>query len=402
MKSRLIPLLALLPLTVSAEIQFNGFASIKGSMTFDDAKDLNGDGVIENTEKANFGAYDDNFSLEQDSKIALQATSDLGENLSATVQLFAEGSEDWDIEARWAYLTYQLTDETSISAGRLAVPLFYKSEFQDVGYAHNYGSLPISVYSPQAYEVAEGIRLSHSTFLGDWSVNANLFYGSWNGDLVTNTPRGDVSLPDNDLNDILSLSVLFNYDWLSIFGGYIDTEADYKGVNQVLLNPTVDGLTAQAIQAGLVSQAEVNDLKQRLSFASDAYYYFYGFEVDYNNWLFTAEYAEYEIEDSADSVNETWYVSFGRRFDNIVVLYTREDYENVVDLSNLNGLGPIATAVGTGFINGLAEQKFTQDKISVRYDFHDSAAFKFELFSYDPIKSGEEITGMTLGIDLLF
>lgn len=402
MKSRLIPLLALLPLTASAEVHFNGFASIKGSMTFDDAKDLNGNNVIEEIERVNFGRYDDEISFQQDSKIALQATSDLSDNLTATIQLFARGSDDWDVEARWAYLTYDLSDQTSISAGRLALPLFYKSEFQDVGYAHNYGSLPISVYSPQPFEVAEGIRLTHNTTFGDWAVSANLIYASWSGDLTSDTPQGELVLPNNDLNDIISLNLVVNYDWLNIFGGYITTEADYKGVNQVLLNPTVDGLTGQFVQAGLVSPAEVNDLKQRLSFSSDAYYYFYGFEADYNDWLLTAEYAEYEIEDSADSVNETWYVSFGRRFNEVVVLYTREDYKNVVELSNLQGLGPITSAVGAGFVASLADQNFSQDKISVRYDFHDSAAFKFELFSYDPIKSGEEITGMTVGVDLLF
>lgn len=402
MKTRLIPLLAVLPLTATAEVNFNGFASIKGSMTFDKAKDLNNNNIIEEIELANFGRYDDDISFKQDSKIALQATSALGDNLTATVQLFARGSDDWDVEARWAYLTYDLTDETSLSAGRLALPLFYKSEFQDVGYAHNYASLPISVYSPQAFEVVEGLRLTHNMAVGEWSISANLMYASWNGDLDSDTPTGTLVLPDNSLNDIISINVLLNYDWLNLFGGYIDTEADYKGANQVLLNPSIDALTAPFVQAGAVSVAEVSDLKQRLAFSSDAYYYFYGFEADYNDWLITAEYAEYEIENSADSVNETWYVSFGRRFDNIVVLYTKEDYENVVDLSNLQGLGPITSAVGAGFINSLADQKFSQDKISIRYDFHDTAALKFELFSYDPIKSGEDITGMTVGIDLLF
>lgn len=402
MKLRLLALLVALPFSAAAEVHFNGFASIKGSMTFDKAKDLNGNNVIEVMEQANFGRYDDDIAFKQDSKVALQVSSDLGENLTATVQLFATGNNDWDVEARWAYLTYDISDKTSISAGRLALPLFYKSEFQDVGYAHNYGSLPISVYSPQPFDVVEGIRLTHNTSVGDWAISASLIYASWNGELTTNTLQGPLTMPNNDLTDTISVNLVLNYDWLNLFGGYITTEADYQGANQLLLNPTVDALTGPFVQAGQVPVAEVNDLKQRLAFSSDAYYYFYGFEADYNDWLATAEYAEYEIENSADSVNETWYLSVGRRFNDIVVLYTREDYKNVADLSILQGLGPVTSTVGAGFINSLAAQKFSQDKFSVRYDFHDSAAFKFELFSYDPIKSGETITGMTVGVDLLF
>jgi len=398
MKSRLIPLLALLPLTVSAEIQFNGFASIKGSMTFDDAKDIDGNGRIDSSEAPNFGAYDDNFSLKHDSLVALQATSDLGEGLSATVQLFAEGREDWDVEARWAYLSYEITDETSVSAGRLALPIFYKSEFQDVGYAHNYATLPTSVYSPQDYEVIEGIRLSHNTFIGDWNVNASLMYGSWQGDITV----GGVETSNNRLDNLISVNLLLNKDWFTLFGGYISTDLDFDGLNRQILEPQIDAAVAAPLQGELINANEVAELKKRLLWQHGGEYYYYGFEVDYQNWLFTTEYAEYSAEDSSDTANETWYISAGKRFDKVTVLYTRESYDQKPEYSVLNGLGPVSQQVGRGLINFLASQKFTQDKVSVRYDFHDSAAFKFEVFSYDPVRSNEEIIGMTLGVDLLF
>ena len=398
MKHRLIALLALLPLSANADIQFNGFASIKGSMTFDKAKDLNGNGQIDSDELPNFGAYDDDFSFRQDSLIALQGTSDLGGGLSATIQLFAEGSEDWDVEARWAYLSYELSDETSLSAGRLALPLFYKSEFQDVGYAHNYATLPSSVYSPQDYEVVEGIRLTHSTFVGDWSLDIGLMYGSWQGDIAI----GNAVARDNRLSNIKSLNLLMNYDWFTVFGGYISTGLDFKGINDVLLAPQIDAAVAAPLQLGLISAAEVADFKERMFWKHGGKYYYYGFEVDYNNWLLTTEYAEYSAQDSSDSPNETWYVSFGRRFDDITVLFTRESYDQKVEFSHLNGLGPVAQQISRAIITSLGDDRFSQNKISVRYDFHESAALKVEVFSYDPLKSGEDINGVTLGVDLLF
>ena len=61
-----------------AEIQWNGFLSVGGGMTFDDDEA--------------FAGYDHDLSFAPDSILGLQASSDLGENLSVTGQLVARGS----------------------------------------------------------------------------------------------------------------------------------------------------------------------------------------------------------------------------------------------------------------------------------------------------------------------
>lgn len=176
-------LVATSSMTVNAELTFNGFASIKAGMLFDDPKDLNNNGIIESDENAYSGFITEDLSFKDNSLFAVQASADLTQGLSATIQLMAEGRDDFDVDARWAYLSYQLSDSWTVQAGRIILPAFYKSEFEKVGYAHNYNILPRSVYTPLAFSNVEGIRFNNNTYFGDWSLASSLGYSNWEGDI---------------------------------------------------------------------------------------------------------------------------------------------------------------------------------------------------------------------------
>src|SRR5690554_1809192 len=105
-----------------AEIQWNGFLSVGGGMTFDDDEA--------------FAGYDNDLSFAPDSILGLQASSDLGENLSVTGQLVARGSTS-DVKAEWLYLSYQFNPNLRINVGRQRMPLFLYSDYMDVGYAYH-------------------------------------------------------------------------------------------------------------------------------------------------------------------------------------------------------------------------------------------------------------------------
>ena len=103
-----------------ADINFNGFASIRATAADSDGgtspfETLKGDGDI---------------SFKDESLFAIQASADLGEGLTATVQLMAEGINEFDVEARWAYLTYEINDTHRVSAGRVANPIFFQSQYR--------------------------------------------------------------------------------------------------------------------------------------------------------------------------------------------------------------------------------------------------------------------------------
>ncbi len=407
-KNTIIASLALAGLTASApslaDVTFNGFASIKAGVLFDDVQDLNGNGVIDADEEILGGLYDKDLSFKPESVFALQVSSDLGEGLSVTAQLYADGRNDFDVEARWAYLSYQINDEWRVNAGRMVLPMFYKSESEKIGYTVTGNRLPRSVYDDFNFAVVEGIRMNHSTELGDWSVNSSFGYYSWEGDFDA------FGIGYNTKFDkILSFSTEFTYDWLTLFAGAFVTEIDFSELdNQALFNNRIDengnvvpGLNAIAASFG-VSAGETAQLRDTIGLSGDGEYYYLGAAIDYNDWLLTAEYADYGIKDSGNTFSEVYYVMAGKRFDEYTVLYTYEDFDQPIDYSSLDGFSPAAQAIGKNYIDVLFEKKFKTQTLSLRYDFHSNAAFKVDVFSTKLNGLSESYNGLSFGIDLVY
>ncbi|MDZ7904218.1 MAG: hypothetical protein U5L01_17565 [Rheinheimera sp.] len=109
-------------------MKFNGFASIKAGMT--------------SAEDENLYGYDNSVDYKNESLFALQAQSELGNDLSVTAQLVSRGSDDFSLEFEWAFLTYQINDEWRVNAGRLRTPFYKYSDFRDVGYAYDWLRTP--------------------------------------------------------------------------------------------------------------------------------------------------------------------------------------------------------------------------------------------------------------------
>ena len=118
----------------ASNIDFSGYGSIRGGL-------LTNDDIT-----PQYFGYDDKVDFKNESLFALQAKASLNEKWNATIVLQARGEDDFDLEARWAYLSYQYSPDTTISVGRFALPYFRNSDTQDVGYSHNYSRLTTSIY----------------------------------------------------------------------------------------------------------------------------------------------------------------------------------------------------------------------------------------------------------------
>ena len=377
-----------------ADVQFNGFASIKAGVLFDEAEDTNSDGQIGDEEQVLNGLYDEELSFKPESVFALQIYSDLGEGLSVTAQLYAEGKDDFDVEARWAYLSYELSDEWKINVGRMVLPMFFKSESEKIGYTVTGNRLPQAVYDDFYFSVVEGVRLNNSTEIGDWSVSSSFGFYSWSGDF----PSASGGEYDTSFDNIISFSTEFNYDWLTLFAGGFITEIDFDALNEGAIFP---GLEAAAGAFGL-STADTQKLKDGVGLSGDGEYYYLGAAIDYNDWLFTAEYADYGIKDSGITFVEAYYVMAGKRINEYTLLYTYEDFDQPEDYSSLDGLPAAGQAIGQGYINSFLDKKFKTQTVSLRYDFHSNAAFKVDLFSTKLNGLSDSHTGLSFGVDLVF
>lgn len=386
----LVLVTAVLPATALAEITLNGFASIRGTS-------VSSDGGQEPFP----GFEEGELSFNPESLFALQAQADLGEGLSATVQLFGEGRSDFEVEARWAYLSYQFNDKHRLSAGRFANPIFHQSEYEKVGYAHNFSRLPKSVYIDFDFSTIEGVALDSQYNLGDYSLSTKVLFGGWSGEsfsAVTNT------FVDFGMDNIISANATLAGDWWQLFGGVFAAQIDGTSID----NSTVFPLAAAGISAASKTGAtagQIEDFKSRIGWDNkDAFYWFSGFAIDRDNWLLDFEFVDYVVKDSTDAANQSWYLALGRRFDNVVLTVHTEDYAQSPDHDFLNGVAhPALLATGKGINNAFGQREFDGVGLSVRYDFHPSAAFKADYFSGTDTRAAVgDYKILSFGIDLVF
>lgn len=363
----------------SAEVRINGFASIVGGKSLDSDQTLYG--------------YDDDISFKNESKFALQLSADLQEKLTATAQIIARGEDDFDATFEWAYVTYEYSDELQFSAGKMRVPFYKYSDFLDVGYAYRWVRPPRSVYGIP-FSTYEGLSVVYNNQLGDWDSTLQGFYGAFDGDIDV---FGD-SLPA-ELNNLGGINWSLSYDWFSARAAYIVADTSISidssdSSNLSALNGIIDVLNTN----GLTST--VNDL---ITDEDETTFVGIGFSIDYDNFLFDAEYTQFEVEGSILAEQSQYYASAGYRIDDVIVHFTYEKNDDKHDSSRFNTLESIPllnTTVNFALESMRAESNV--HTIGARYDFHPSAAFKIDFSRFDDDITDTETDIVAVGVDLVF
>lgn len=152
-----------------ADIQFNGFLSVGG-------------GLID-TDKRDYEGFDDSLSFDTDTVFGLQTSSQLSDNLSATGQIVSRGSDGYEAEIEWAFLTYQMNDELQIRMGRLRAPFFSFSDFLEVGYAYPWIRPPVEVYGNVPFNGVAGIDAIYTQNLDTWDLTWQGYLGRFRDDV---------------------------------------------------------------------------------------------------------------------------------------------------------------------------------------------------------------------------
>lgn len=387
-KILLLALTTFLSVTQAAELTFNGFGSVRGGYL---SQDGNTNPLIQN-----YYTEGDSFSFKDETLFALQAQADLGKGFGVTIQMHSKGRDDFELEAQWAYVSYEIDENFKVLIGRQALPLFKQSEYEFVGYAHNYSTLPKSVYFGFDFNTVEGISLQSSHSFGDWYVTSKLLYGTWDGDIFLSTVGQEF---ESSIEDTYSISGSAQWEWLTLSGGYIITETDFSAIDSVLslsMSPFI------AISEA--SEAEIDNFNQVISQSNDATYGYLGVTIDYNNFLFETEYAQYVIDDSSDAQNDVYFVSLGYRMDKHVVTVHYEDYQQDIDLTTLDSVtNPILNQAGTALFNSQGAREFDGYGINYRYDISSGIAFKAGFVLYqDERPEVDKFSVTTAGLDFIF
>lgn len=378
---------------VLADIQLNGFASIRGGTMFTSAADQ---GSI---------PYEENeFSFKPESLFAIQAKADMGEGLSATVQLLSEGSKDFDVEAAWAYFSYQINEQHTLHAGRLVNPLYYQAEYERVKYAQN-TRLPQTVYQPIDFNTVEGIALDSIFDINNMSLRTKLIYGNWAGEAFLSSTGSWETLA---IEELTGVNAELSGDWWKVFAGgwvaVIEFPAFNTGVVAGIAQSILDGG-----DSGIVLFDDDGSIKPEYAEfvdtigwdQKDTFYTYVGFGLEYNNILLDSEYSRAGIWDATDAIDEAWYVSLGYRYNEFVFTLTTEDFSQASHFGYIND-EPNADLRNAGITIStiFGTRAFDGNMFSIRYDFHPSAALKFDYF--DGESNAGEFEGIAVGVDLVF
>jgi hypothetical protein len=345
---------ALLSHSVMAEVNISGFASVMGG------KLTSGTGVPEfglgPTFLANYptvGVYEDEWTFKPDSKFGLQLTADLSEGLSATVQLVGRGADDFEAGFEWAYVSYELNEHWTIQAGKKRLPLYYYSDFFDVSYAYLWVRPAADNYTWQIFNYT-GVNAQFNYQLGEWSMAGNIYTG-----------REDDS--ENKLLSEFFGSQPVREIWKDIIGGVLNFNREWLDVRLTYMT-----YINERYRNGVPVTWEGDD-NRRGKFAGVSA------NIDYNNWLLLSEVNRLTL-DGSDF--DTYLLSAGYRIDQWTPYLSVADFDSEGEQHSTFSAG-------------------------VRWDFHSSAAFKFQFDDVtDDGVDGGQVAGdsraITLGIDLVF
>lgn len=166
----IVSLAALISAPTIAEIKFSGFGSIVAGQTLEDDEKLTADFY-------DVGQYENTTTFKAESVLGLQVSADIAPDLKATGQLLAKGTDDFQPELDWYYLTYKAGDDWTLMAGRRNIPMYYYSEFSEVGYAYPWIRPPSNLYWWQVTQF-NGFHATYDFSSDDYTNTVTAFYGN--------------------------------------------------------------------------------------------------------------------------------------------------------------------------------------------------------------------------------
>ena len=120
----------------------------------------------------------DEISHRELSRAGIQFNATISDETSATVQVLARGRDDYDAQVQWAYLSHDLSPSVTVRAGRMVLPFFMHTQYNNVGYTYHWATLPGEAYDVVPFDTMEGVDLSWNLNTGPVSHRLNVYGGA--------------------------------------------------------------------------------------------------------------------------------------------------------------------------------------------------------------------------------
>lgn len=364
----------------ATDLNFRGFGSFTGGQTL-------------GSDEAIF-SYDHEVDFRNESLIALQSEAKMDDGLSATMQLIARGKNDYKPLVEWAYVSYDINENFRLNAGRMRTPFYRYSDFIDVRYTYNWLQIPRTVYGLDLPGF-DGLSLVHTKSYGSWDSTLQLIYGRVESE-SDNTP---LTVEDN-----VGINWSVNRDWLTLRAGFLRS-------NITLPIEGIEQLAAGIVGFGKGVGTDLSGFSDKLRVNGDsAYFASFAMGIDYNNYLFDAEFITSEIDNSLLAKTDAFYAGVGYRFNKWIPLITYSQSRNDANTDIIDSVPASVAGIPFGQasfghviegIVGATNEELDLIDFTLRYDFHSSAALKLSLTQTDDNKGGDNNL-LRFGIDLVF
>ncbi len=355
----------------TAEIVFNGFASIVTGIDLNDEQPI--------TSSTSNQAYTDRqFDQLQESRLGLQMTADLEDGLRFIGQLVAKGEADVGYVPKfdWAYFDINVGANDKLKIGRVRIPFYKYSDYIDIGYAYHWIAPPKSMYA-LSFTNADGISYLHNnTYLGI-DTSLSILYGRYQGSLVL----GGNPVPGN-LENLITINLALELGNHQLYTAY--AQADLYIDTSVLSGPVADAFT-------VISAANP---KYGLNDGDTGRFAAIGYQGAFNYLTIYAEYSTIQIDDGPQTDTFGGYLGASYLLNEYLWHIT---FETETDEAQTVG-DPTADFILQRLGNRGSAGDATTINIGVRKDIGSSSALKVEVSQYDQSRySGASTTKLDSG-----
>ncbi len=309
----------------------------------------------------NHGAVTSNPTFSANSLIGLQLGANLTSQLSAVGQFVANGDATNGKKAYiptvdFAFLRYAPQSNLQFRAGRFRIPLFMYSDTAEVGYSYANVNLPSEVYRLVPFYNMNGANIIYKMPLGNssWSLKVQPFMGM---------NKSDYDLPGS-YDPILGQSITAKFDENKILGAAVDLGNQYVTLRAAYAQTKLSGyLPAGTMVPGAMLKISTSPnvpLPEKLNIDTNELVRFVstGINVNYDNFLFTSEFANRSGTDSIAGLR-AYYATLGYHLGKFLpnITYASLSTTNVKQLN------------ATLKKSGLAEQEEAQKSYTAGLDY---------------------------------
>ena len=378
-------------------LRWNGFINVVGGMlketpftATDDGKGATG-----------YRGYGDGVTFDRQTSAGLQATKPLDDTLSVTAQVYAEGrTENYAANLRWLYLTWEPTDRQRVRVGRIGEPIYYYSDFSQVGYAYDWISPPLDIYVYDPTLVGAAWQYQDVWRNWEWSTEvfggtSDEYHAAIDAQTTTRNARGIV----------LSAST---GGWLTLRALYLRQESSFV-IDSLQPDPLIEGAFAAAVEQGQLTQAVADVVKPLatpvmtdylsdvFALQTDAHYTQLAARADFGTWWTMAEWAELSTGEYLQNLQEAWYIAAGYRVGDLTLHLTYSEYrqpmseEAQADASSAPASGSIPdqslwlARVTAGTVASLYAGDWYTQIAGVSWYAGNNTAWKFEVTHFNNV-----------------